>query len=94
MKEYDLAGLSVAQSVRIEYPPSSHKRVLIIAGPGNNGGDGLVAGRHLFHFGYSVQARLQTREGNVGRWTRDRKVAFCIFIHFEKISLLATAGLA
>lgn len=51
----ELAGLSVAQSIHAEYPPKSHKRVLIIAGPGNNGGDGLVAGRHLYHFGYAVQ---------------------------------------
>ena len=51
----ELAGLSVACSVYAEYPPSSHKRILVIAGPGNNGGDGLVAARHLYHFGYSVE---------------------------------------
>ena len=51
----ELAGLSVACSVYAEYPPSSHERVLVIAGPGNNGGDGLVAARHLYHFGYAVE---------------------------------------
>ena len=54
----ELAGLSVACSVHAEYPPSSHKRVLVIAGPGNNGGDGLVAARHLYHFGYAVEVCL------------------------------------
>ena len=54
----ELAGLSVACSVYAEYPPSSHERVLVIAGPGNNGGDGLVAARHLYHFGYAVEVCL------------------------------------
>lgn len=48
----ELAGLSVASSIMAEYPPSQYSRVLIVAGPGNNGGDGLVAARHLYHFGY------------------------------------------
>ena len=52
----ELAGLSVASAVRAEYPPASHARVLVIAGPGNNGGDGLVAARHLHHFGYQTVA--------------------------------------
>ena len=55
----ELAGLSVACSLASEYPAASHPRILVVAGPGNNGGDGLVAARHLFHFGYSVQVRHQ-----------------------------------
>ncbi|KAJ3218797.1 NAD(P)H-hydrate epimerase [Dinochytrium kinnereticum] len=49
----ELAGLSVAQAVLKAYPVANHPRVLVVAGPGNNGGDALVAARHLKHFGYS-----------------------------------------
>ena len=53
----ELAGLSVASAVLKVFPPSSHPRILVVCGPGNNGGDGLVAARHLFHFGYSSVSR-------------------------------------
>ncbi len=48
----ELAGLSVAQIISYKYPPKEFPRVLVVAGPGNNGGDGLVAARHLYQFQY------------------------------------------
>ncbi|CAK9149008.1 unnamed protein product [Ilex paraguariensis] len=46
------AGLSVASAIAEVYKSSDYSHVLVICGPGNNGGDGLVAARHLCHFGY------------------------------------------
>jgi NAD(P)H-hydrate epimerase len=48
----ELAGLSVSQAVYTVRPPSKGKNILVACGPGNNGGDGLVAARHLRHYGY------------------------------------------
>lgn len=50
----ELAGLSCACAIEKTYPLAKYPRILFICGPGNNGGDGLVAARHLYHFGYSV----------------------------------------
>eukprot|EP00808_Paulinella_micropora_P023195 g63266.t1 len=54
----ELAGLSVASGILQAYPMPKSQRVLVIAGPGNNGGDGIVAARHLSHFGYSVSLHM------------------------------------
>ena len=52
----ELAGLAVAEAVYAVVPPNSaskdKKKILLVCGPGNNGGDGLVAARHLTLFGY------------------------------------------
>lgn len=48
----ELAGLSVAQAVYSDFNPINYPNVIVLCGPGNNGGDGLVAARHLKLFGY------------------------------------------
>lgn len=65
----ELAGLSVASAVAELYPPSSHPKVLVICGPGNNGGDGLVAARHLKHFGYEPEV-LYPKPGKIELYKR------------------------
>ncbi|KAI0286144.1 YjeF N-terminal domain-containing protein [Russula brevipes] len=48
----ELAGLACAQTLATVYGKESHPRVLVCCGSGNQGGDGLVAARHLGMFGY------------------------------------------
>lgn len=43
----ELAGLACAQALAKAYDKEKYRRVLVCCGPGNQGGDGLVAARHL-----------------------------------------------
>ena len=43
----DAAGLAVAQEAWLSLGVVAGRRILVLVGPGNNGGDGLVAARHL-----------------------------------------------
>ncbi|KAH8197459.1 hypothetical protein TruAng_008390 [Truncatella angustata] len=60
----ELAGLSVSQAVYRVHPPSKGSRVLVACGPGNNGGDGLVAARHLWQYGYKPTIYYPKRSKN------------------------------
>lgn len=55
----ELAGQSVSHAIYHTRPPPA--RVTVVCGPGNNGGDGLVAARHLRHFGYAVTVHYPKR---------------------------------
>lgn len=52
------AGQACADAIGRVFGGVSGKRVLVLVGPGNNGGDGLVAARHLDEWGARVQVYL------------------------------------
>ena len=58
------AGLAFARSVRRRVGALGGVRVVVLVGPGNNGGDGLVAARHLARWGASALAYLCGRRPN------------------------------
>jgi ADP-dependent NAD(P)H-hydrate dehydratase / NAD(P)H-hydrate epimerase len=68
------AGKAVARAVTERW---SVRPVVVLAGPGNNGGDGFVAARHLAQAGWPVRVALsagrQALKGDAavmaGRWT-------------------------
>jgi NAD(P)H-hydrate epimerase len=56
------AGRAVVEAVRLRWP-SPFKRALIMAGPGNNGGDGFIVARELAALGWDVHvAAAQSRD--------------------------------
>src|SRR5438034_9378408 len=64
------AGRAVADAVAERHPLGS--RIVVVAGPGNNGGDGFVAARHLAERGYKVRLLLL---GDAGRLQGDAALA-------------------
>ena len=52
------AGKAVAEETRRILESVKQQRILVLIGPGNNGGDGLVAARHLHDWGARVSLYL------------------------------------
>jgi hydroxyethylthiazole kinase-like uncharacterized protein yjeF len=59
----ETAGRAVALAVAARLGGAAAQRIVILAGPGNNGGDGLVAARHLYHMGAEVRVYLLAPRG-------------------------------
>jgi NAD(P)H-hydrate epimerase len=56
------AGRAVVEAIRRRWP-TPFKRALILAGPGNNGGDGFIIARELAALGWDVHvAAMQSRD--------------------------------
>ena len=63
------AGRALAEAVRLYIGP---RPTLILCGPGNNGGDGYVAARHLQEAAYPVRvASLAEPTQEAAKWARD-----------------------
>ena len=63
------AGLAVAQEIWMQLGSLEDRRIAVLVGPGNNGGDGLVAARHLFEWGAQVRV-YALRERTDAQWTQ------------------------
>ena len=54
------AGLAVAQEAWMQLGQVADRRIVVLVGPGNNGGDGLVAARHLAEWQAAVHCYALT----------------------------------
>ncbi len=52
------AGLQVVRVIREFFPDPEGLRIVVVAGRGNNGGDGFVVARHLFNLGACPEVLL------------------------------------
>ncbi len=70
------AGLAVARSISRILDGPRGKRVVVLVGPGNNGGDGMVAARYLADWGAVVTLYMTTYRRRDDKFAdcRDRRV--------------------
>ena len=66
----EVAGIACAEAIAAVYPPSSHRRALVLVGPGNNGLDGLVAARWMRAYGFEPTVVSPRAMGGTGDGAR------------------------
>lgn len=82
----EVAGLSVATIIKDNF---KYKKVLTICGPGNNGGDGLVASRYLKEFDSEAQVDiLYPKQGKNEIYERLKKQCESYKVNFKEIDVI------
>jgi hydroxyethylthiazole kinase-like uncharacterized protein yjeF len=82
------AGRAVAEAVQRRLKRGGGKKALILAGPGNNGGDGLAASRHLHNAGVGVTVLLAAMREQF----KDAAAAQLAIVDAMKLSVEAVAA--
>lgn len=59
------AGSAVAETVKKTLGGKSYKKICVLCGKGNNGGDGLVTSRRLVKSGYEVDSYILAKEATL-----------------------------
>ena len=64
-----------------EYISNKSSKILILVGTGNNGGDGLAIGRHLYNLGFkNIKCLIY---GNINKFTNDTKINYNILKNYN-----------
>ncbi|HRY29562.1 MAG TPA: NAD(P)H-hydrate epimerase [Elusimicrobiota bacterium] len=86
------AGRAVADAVGTILNPPPASRIAVFCGGGNNGGDGLVAARHLADAGFQPRVALalppERFQGDaLFHWKKllDRKIPYAVFQSLQKL---------
>ncbi len=81
------AGLAAASLIHESVPDLIEKKILIVCGKGNNGGDGFVIARHLFIDGVTLDVLLLGKRNQLKADARvNADIAFKMGIPIHEVS--------
>jgi len=83
------AGIRITQEILARFPRIERQKVVVVAGKGNNGGDGFVVARHLFNRGCRpVVLLLASLEELKGDAALNARIAVSLGIEVREVTSL------